>query len=128
MSHASRYFALAAVALLSASTLARAQAALEGDANLDGSVNGTDFSILAANFDKAVTGWNQGDFNYDGAANGSDFAALAASFNEGANQSAITGNLNSNDSSPAAIPEPASATLLTIASLGLLPTQRPIRP
>jgi hypothetical protein len=124
MSQALRYIALAAVALLSASTLARAQAAFEGDANLDGLVNGSDFSILATNFDKAVAGWNQGDFNYDGAANGSDFAALAANFNEGANQSAIIGGLNSNDSSPAAIPEPASASLLAIASLKLLTRRR----
>ena len=58
--------------------------ALNGDANLDGSVNGSDFAILAANFNKGVTnGWEQGDFNYDGSVNGTDFAALAANFNKG---------------------------------------------
>src|SRR6202042_3134806 len=56
---------------------------LLGDANLDGAVNGSDFAILATNFNKAVSGWDQGDFNYDGAANGSDFASLAANFNKG---------------------------------------------
>ncbi|MGD0769916.1 MAG: autotransporter-associated beta strand repeat-containing protein, partial [Tepidisphaeraceae bacterium] len=39
---------------------------LLGDANLDGIVNATDFTILAANFNQPVTGWDQGDFNYDG--------------------------------------------------------------
>src|SRR6202042_1358046 len=56
---------------------------LLGDANLDGAVNGSDFAILATNFNKAVGGWDAGDFNYDGAANGSDFASLAANFNKG---------------------------------------------
>jgi hypothetical protein len=97
---------------------------LLGDANLDGAVNGSDFAILASNFDKAVSGWNQGDFNYDGAANGSDFATLAASFNQGANQSGITGGLSSNDSSPASIPEPATASLLAIATLSMLRRRR----
>ena len=40
---------------------------LLGDANLDGAVNGSDFAILATNFNKAVSGWDAGDFNYDGA-------------------------------------------------------------
>ena len=40
---------------------------LLGDANLDGKVNGTDFNLMAANFNQAVTdGWDKGDFNYDG--------------------------------------------------------------
>jgi autotransporter-associated beta strand protein len=64
---------------------------LLGDANLDGKVNGADFAILAANFNKSVSGasgWDQGDFNYDGKINGADFAFLAANFNKGASQSA----------------------------------------
>jgi len=56
---------------------------LLGDANLDGAVNGSDFAILSANFNKAVSGWDEGDFNYDGSANGTDFAALSANFNQG---------------------------------------------
>ena len=57
---------------------------LLGDANLDGIVNGIDFGILAANFNKGVTGWDQGDFNYDNVVNGIDFGQLAANFNKGA--------------------------------------------
>src|ERR1700676_482205 len=63
---------------------------LLGDANLDGKVNGTDFAILATNFNQAVSGWDRGDFNYDGKDNGTDFAFLASNFNQGASQSAVS--------------------------------------
>ncbi|MGA2443222.1 MAG: dockerin type I domain-containing protein, partial [Tepidisphaeraceae bacterium] len=56
---------------------------LLGDANLDGLVNAADFTILAANFNQPVTGWDQGDFNYDGLVNAADFTDLAANFNQG---------------------------------------------
>ncbi|MGD0769947.1 MAG: IPT/TIG domain-containing protein [Tepidisphaeraceae bacterium] len=61
---------------------------LNGDANLDGLVNGADFTILAANFNQSVTGWDHGDFNYDRVVNGADFTDLAANFNQGANLNA----------------------------------------
>ncbi len=56
---------------------------LLGDANLDGTVNGTDFSILAANFGLGATNWDQGNFLYGSSVNGSDFSALAANFGQG---------------------------------------------
>ena len=55
---------------------------LLGDADLNGIVNGVDFGIVSANFNKGVPGWDQGDFNYDGIVNGIDFAVLAANFNQ----------------------------------------------
>ena len=104
---------------------------LLGDANLDGAVNGSDFAILATNFNKAVSGWDQGDFNYDGAANGSDFALLASNFNKGASQAAISGadagSLNSfaiANGLQADVPEPASAGLLTLGTIGMLVRRR----
>ncbi len=56
---------------------------LLGDANLDGTVNGSDFSILAANFGTGATNWDQGNFLYGSSVNGSDFSALAANFGQG---------------------------------------------
>jgi hypothetical protein len=56
---------------------------LLGDANLDGAVNGIDFGIVAANFNKSVNSWDQGDFDYNGAVNGVDFGNLASNFNQG---------------------------------------------
>jgi hypothetical protein len=35
-------------------------------------------------FDLVVNGWDKGDFNYDGFVNGYNFALLAANFNKGA--------------------------------------------
>jgi autotransporter-associated beta strand protein len=56
---------------------------LLGDADLNGVVNGIDFGILASNFNKGVSRWDQGDFNYDNVVNGIDFGSLAANFNKG---------------------------------------------
>ncbi len=56
---------------------------LLGDANLDGTVNGSDFSILAGNFGLGYTNWDQGNFLFTPAVNGSDFSALSANFGQG---------------------------------------------
>ncbi len=56
---------------------------LLGDANLDGTVNGTDFSILAGNFGLGYTNWDQGNFLFASSVNGSDFSALSANFGQG---------------------------------------------
>jgi len=106
---------------------------LLGDANLDRAVNGTDFAIMASNFNKADqpghSGWSEGDFNYDGSVNGSDFAELAANFNKGASQSADLAALDSfaaanGLSLTANVPEPASLGLLTAGVGSLLARRR----
>ena len=61
---------------------------LLGDADLNRIVNGIDFGILAANFNKGVTSWDQGDFDYNNIVNGLDFGDLAANFNKGASGAA----------------------------------------
>jgi hypothetical protein len=53
-----------------------------GDGNLDGVVNSSDFSTLAANFNGAAETWAQGDFNYDGTVNALDFNVLANNFGQ----------------------------------------------
>lgn len=72
---------------------------LQGDANLDGTVNISDFALLAASFNSASV-WYRGDFNYDGSTNISDFALLASRFNQ------------SIPAPRASVPEPAAAGLL----------------
>jgi hypothetical protein len=101
---------------------------LLGDANLDGAVNGSDFAILATNFNKAVGGWDQGDFNYDGAANGADFASLAGNFNKGttialADVAAFESSAASNGLL-ANVPEPTCTALAGVAALGILRRRR----
>jgi hypothetical protein len=59
--------------------------ALEGDANLDGTVNGSDASIVSSNLNKSVAnGWEAGDFNYDGVVNAIDFGYISTNLNKGA--------------------------------------------
>jgi hypothetical protein len=106
---------------------------LLGDANLDGVVNAIDFGILAANFNKGVSRWDQGDFNYDNVVNAIDFGQLAANFNKGASGTSIgPGPL----SDPALVafaeangliadvPEPASMGLFVTAMLATLARRR----
>ena len=95
---------------------------LLGDANLDHKVNGTDFAILATNFNQAVTSWDQGDFNYDGKANGSDFAFLAANFNQGASQADVAAldAFAAANGLLADVPEPASAGLIALSAISTL--------
>jgi hypothetical protein len=54
--------------------------ALNGDANLDGTVNLQDFNRLAAHFGESGTTWAEGNFNYDNMTGLADFNALAGNF------------------------------------------------
>jgi fibronectin-binding autotransporter adhesin len=109
---------------------------LLGDANLDGKVNGADFSIMATYFNQGGKVWDQGDFNYDGSVNGADFTLLAKNFNQSATQSAVgaadlaaldafaaANGINlSGGTSPAVpvVPEPATLGLAVLAGVGAL--------
>jgi hypothetical protein len=110
---------------------------LLGDANLDGTVNGSDFSILAANFGKGVTNWDQGNFLFSSSVNGSDFSALAANFgqgDDGADATVSQADIDALDAfaianhlplpTIAAVPEPACALLLSAAMTGALLRRR----
>jgi arabinogalactan endo-1,4-beta-galactosidase len=101
---------------------------LLGDANLDGVVNGSDFSILAANFGTGATNWDQGNFLYASSVNGSDFSALAANFGLGANVTAA--DVAALDAFAAAnglladVPEPGMMGLLAAAGMAGLARRR----
>jgi hypothetical protein len=96
-------------------------------------VNAIDFGILAANFNKGVTGWDQGDFNYDNVVSAIDFGDLAANFNMGSNGAVIgpPGYENAQILAFAAanglladVPEPTSLAAIGVASAGLLCRRR----
>jgi hypothetical protein len=60
-----------------------------GDLNLDGVVTGSDFTILAENLGKSVTGWDKGDFTYAGVVTATDFTLLAENLGKSASGAAV---------------------------------------
>jgi hypothetical protein len=54
---------------------------LTGDANLDGTVNFNDFSIVQNNYNQSSV-WSGGDFNYDGITNFNDFSLLQNNYGQ----------------------------------------------
>jgi hypothetical protein len=88
-----------------------------GDANLDGVVNDDDLTIVSANYAPGVAKphWALGDFDYNGFVDDDDVTLLGAFYDPSAAPigAAVSDNsLNASPSSVAAIPEPATATLL----------------
>jgi hypothetical protein len=90
-----------------------------GDANLDGSVNFTDFTTLTQHYNLQTGGtWSTGDFNRDGSVNFTDFTLMTQNYNK---------SLNINPPPPAAalpsdaalVPEPTSLFAATLSLLGL---------
>ncbi len=72
-----------------------------GDANLDGQVDGSDYSRIDNGYLTHATGWNNGDFNYDGSIDGSDYTLIDNAFNTqgpGIPNSNLPITVNSSDS------------------------------
>jgi autotransporter-associated beta strand protein len=103
-----------------------------GDANLDGKVDGSDYSLIDAGYASRdiLTGWQNGDFNYDGVIDGSDYSLIDNAFNnQGAaiSSSALTAASTAQiavAASPTAAPEPASIALLGSGALLLASRRR----
>jgi fibronectin-binding autotransporter adhesin len=83
--------------------------ALYGDSNIDGKVDLTDFTFLAANFNGSGKTWLQGDYNYDGNVDLTDFTFLAANFNQTLPSDGGGSSVGS------MVPEPAS--MLSVSAL-----------
>jgi hypothetical protein len=52
-----------------------------GDANLDGKVDGSDYTRVDFGFLNHLTGWSNGDFDYDQVIDGSDYTLVDNAFN-----------------------------------------------
>jgi hypothetical protein len=76
---------------------------LSGDSDLSGTVDLTDFTFLAANFNGTGKNWLQGDYNYDGKVDLTDFTFLASNFNQSI--PAVGGGLGTT------VPEPSAVLL-----------------
>ena len=79
-----------------------------GDANLDGVINGADYTLYADNAAATAPTWSQGDFNCDGKIDASDYAIWANAYGPGAGGSTGT------------VPEPCSLALLAVGGLALV--------
>jgi autotransporter-associated beta strand protein len=94
-----------------------------GDANLDGTVDGSDYSLIDNGFLDNLSGWQNGDFNYDHAVDGSDYTLIDNAFNnQGANLAAFIASPAA--ASASTVPEPAAFGLVAISGLGLLGRRR----
>jgi autotransporter-associated beta strand protein len=101
-----------------------------GDANLDGVVDGSDYSLIDNGFNNHLTGWFNGDFNYDGVVDGSDYTLIDNTYNMQGNS---LGTLNAAElvastseqiAGTAAVPEPASLGMLAITGIAMLGRRR----
>ncbi|MGA2440018.1 MAG: hypothetical protein ABSH08_03600 [Tepidisphaeraceae bacterium] len=99
---------------------------LLGDANLDGLVNAADFTILAANFNQSIRGWDQGDFNYDGLVNSTDFNDLAANFNQGVNIAAVANTRAAAPAVVSATPTTATVSTQSTAAAAIAPKSKTV--
>ena len=108
-----------------------------GDANMDGVVNGSDYTLIDNSFNSgAAATWRNGDFNYDGAINGDDYMLIDNSFNtEGSTSFAATPagpaemiasntEIVADGVASPQVPEPASLGLLGIGAISLLGQRR----
>ena len=91
---------------------------LPGDANLDGVNNAADLNAVGSNWQgDSITSWASGDFNGDGNTNASDLNTLGGLWNSTAAEWAASGAVAAH--STAAVPEPAGASLVMFALMGL---------
>jgi fibronectin-binding autotransporter adhesin len=100
-----------------------------GDANLDGQVDGSDYTKIDNGFNNHLTGWINGDFNYDGVVDGSDYTLIDNAFNnQGASLSPNTADLVMSPTTQlggtTAVPEPSTLMLIGIGGLLLRRARR----
>ncbi len=109
-----------------------------GDANLDGVVDGDDYTLIDNGFNNSLTGWHNGDFNYDGVVNGDDYTLIDNAFNtQGPSLAAapgfgelsraaemVAGNTSQIAGSSNAVPEPTALAMLGLAAGALLVRRR----
>jgi autotransporter-associated beta strand protein len=108
-----------------------------GDANLDGQVDGSDYTLIDAGFNSQktaapLTGWYNGDFNYDGQIDGSDYTLIDNAFNtQGANVNNAVQFASTTDqiASGGSVPEPAAFAITTTVLLAFSSRRRwrPVR-
>jgi autotransporter-associated beta strand protein len=95
-----------------------------GDANLDGTVDGTDYSRIDNGYLMGLTGWYNGDFNYDGVIDGSDYTLIDNAYNQQGASLAASVATPTAQIENSSVPEPATSSLLALGAVGLLSRRR----
>jgi autotransporter-associated beta strand protein len=110
-----------------------------GDCNLDGVVDGSDYSIIDSTYQMEhfvngvpatkIGGWYLGDFNYDGVVDGSDYTLMDNAFNQqsgqlGANSEALLASATAQIGAGSSVPEPTSAGVVAAAAIAFLRRRR----
>ena len=83
---------------------------LAGDANRDGTTNGTDLNTVLSNFNKTAATWAVGDFDGNGTVNGADLNTVLSNFNRSLGVS----------SAGVAVPEPCALVMLLAGLFGVV--------
>jgi hypothetical protein len=102
---------------------------LYGDSYMTGTVDITDLTVLSNNFGQSGVGWQGGDWFGTGTVDITDLTALSANYGKtmpwyGDYSSGATAVLpppsaGIASASPSAVPEPAAAMLLLVATMGI---------
>jgi hypothetical protein len=99
----------------------------DGDTNLDGKVDGTDYARIDNGYLQHLTGWYNGDFNYDGIINGSNYTLIDNAFNtQGSTLQAsfTTAMVTTSLAASPAVPEPTSLAAFSSIAPFLLRRRR----
>jgi hypothetical protein len=80
---------------------------LPGDANQDGTVDGSDLNTVLSNYNQTGMDWFHGDFSDDGTVDGTDLNIVLSNYNQSIPVAA-------------AVPEPGTLGMLALGALGLL--------
>ncbi len=100
-----------------------------GDTNLDGAVDGSDYTNIDNGFNGHLTGWQNGDLNYDGVVDGSDYTLIDNAYNTqgptlGTNSAELIAGNTAQIAGGTAVPEPTTIGLLGIGGVGLVGRRR----
>ena len=87
------------------------QAAMPGDANLDGTVDINDLTIVLAHYNQTGATWAQGEFTGNGTVDINDLTIVLAHYNQ---------SLGAFGAGLAAVPEPSALVLIGFGAIGLL--------
>jgi hypothetical protein len=91
---------------------------VDGDANLDGLVNTSDFKLLYKNLETG-TKWTQGDFNLDGVVNFEDFQIFERSFGQANTAAALSAEgVDPSSLTGTHAPEPGALGVIGVGMVG----------